>query len=125
MVLADAMKLAGVIFLYLVLVFQSFAFAADTKCEGWYQENGAALEKAPMVVTSSNEKNVLYTVTYKGFSYDVNWDKGLTSFYVSISQNGNRILVTTARVPTDNHPENFTDLHLPNGPRLSVNCEMK
>ena len=48
-----------------------------------------------------------------------------TTFCISIYSGENYILGTTARVPTLNHPENFTDLHIPNGPRLAVNCEMK
>lgn len=60
-----------------------------------------------------------------GYKYDVNWDVNLDAIYVTITQNGNPILSTTARVPTFPHNDSFTDLNLPNGPRLSVSCNFK
>lgn len=101
------------------------SFAQNVICEGWYQESGSELKKIPLNIASATDKNVIYSARYSDYSYNVNWDKDLTTFYIKIERSGNYLLGTTARVPTQNHPENFTDLHLPNGPRLSVNCEMK
>lgn len=99
--------------------------ASELFCEGWYQETGESLEKSPMVVDSITNNNMIFKVSSHGYDFRVDWNKELTTFYVFIEFFGKRILVTTARVPTDNHPENFTDLNIPNGPRLSVNCEIR
>lgn len=109
----------------LVLFISTTGFAGGLTCEGWYQEQGKSLEKAQMILQSDTPNNSVYSVDYRGYTYRVDWNRNLTTFYVTIEQAGARILFTTARVPTENHPENFTDLNLPGGPRLSVNCEMK
>lgn len=109
----------------LLALVSSRCFASDVVCEAWFQESGKALERNTMTLTSSSEKNTVYTASYRGYTYRVDWDHNLSTFYVLIEQSGSRILYTTARVPTDNHPENFTDLNLPGGPRLSVSCELK
>jgi hypothetical protein len=110
---------------FLLMFVSTSSFASTVMCEGWYQEQGKALEKASMALQSSTANNSVFTVSYRGYDYRVDWDRNLTTFYVTIEQAGARILFTTARIPTDNHPENFTDLNLPGGPRLSVNCEVK
>lgn len=110
--------------LLLILIFSLPAFSAETKCEAWFQNPGQALEKIPMAVSSRSEKNIIYTLSFKGYDYKVDWDIRLTTFYVSITFAGKLILITTARVPTADHPENFTDLNLPTGPRLAVGCEL-
>jgi hypothetical protein len=101
------------------------SFASSVNCEGGYQEREKTLEKAPMTLLSSTPNNSVYVVRHRGYDYRVDWDRNLTTFYVNIGQAGSRILFTTARVPTENHPESFTSLNLPSGSRLSVNCEMK
>lgn len=102
------------------------AVAAPTlRCEGWYQEPGGELEKAPMLLETQTENHSIFVATYRDYRYRVDWNKELTTFYTTVESAGKRILFTTGRVPTENHPECFTDLHLPNGPRLSVNCEEK
>ncbi len=111
--------------LILVLLISSSVLASNVICEGWYQESGSNLVKTELDLISSNENNILYSGSYNGYFYSVDWDKGLTTFYIRIEKEGSYILGTTARVPTSDHPENFTDLHIPNGPRLSINCEIK
>lgn len=101
------------------------SFAMNVGCVGWYQINGGDIETIPMPVTESSAKNQTYSATHKGYVYTANWDFDLSSFNISFESNGGRILTTTARVPTINHPENFTDLNLPGGPRLSITCEIK
>lgn len=116
------MKTMVSIFLFLA----SFRlFASGVICEGWYQQSGESLNKINLAVISSNNDNVVYSGNSNGYSYHVDWNKSLTTFYIRIKKGEKYILGTTARVPTDDHPENFTDLHIPGGPRLSVNCEMK
>jgi hypothetical protein len=108
-----------------LVFFGGMAHAARLSCEGWYQLSGGTLEKTPMPVTSETENNIVFSGTFRNYAYQVDWNKNLTSLNTSIESDGNRILITTGRVPTDNHPECFTDLNLPGGPRLSVNCEVK
>jgi hypothetical protein len=103
----------------------NYAFAGTIKCEGWYQEPGASIERAAMTVASESSTSTVYASSYKGYDFRAEWNRPLTTFYVTIEHSGNRILFTTARVPTPDHPENFTDLNLPSGPRLAVNCEEK
>lgn len=87
---------------------------------------GGSIEKSAMATASSSEKNRVFSGAQYGFKFEADWNYELTTFYVSIySADGKRILATTARVPTTNHPENFTDLNIPEGPRVAVNCEMK
>lgn len=107
-----------------LLIFQP-AFGGQLSCEGWYQALGGPLERLSMPISTESENNTVFNLSNRGYYYRVDWDKGLTSFYITIEFEGKRILFTTARVPTENHPENFTDLNLPGGPRLSVNCEVK
>ncbi len=99
--------------------------APTLTCEGWYQPSGGQLEIVTMPVSSQTENNTVFIANYNGYAYQVDWDKNLTTFYTTIESDGKRILFTTGRVPTENHPECFTDLSLPNGPRLSVNCAVK
>lgn len=102
-----------------------YSSAATISCYGWYQINGGDIETIPMSVTGKTANSETFSATYKGYVYTADWNFELTSFYISFETNGKRILTTTARVPTDNHPENFTDLNLPDGPRLSITCESK
>lgn len=108
-----------------ILLTSPAAFASNVFCEAWYQEPNQPLTKEPMVIDSETANNIVFKTNSRGYDFKVDWNKPLTTFYVSIENAGKRILMTTARVPTENHPENFTDLHLPGGPRLSVNCEMR
>jgi hypothetical protein len=120
------MRVVKAIVMFLVVATGSLqASASQISCEGWFQEPGHELERVKMAASQASENNTRYSLDYRGYAFRVDWDRQLTTFYVSIESAGKRILVTTARVPTDNHPENFTDLNLPNGPRLAVNCEMK
>jgi len=112
------------LYFFLVSIYVSSVHASEIFCEGWYQEAGQSLEKARMKIESETAGNTVFRVNNHGYDFKVDWNRELTTFYVCIEKNGSRILATTARVPTDNHPENFTDLNIPNGPRLSVNCEM-
>jgi hypothetical protein len=76
----------------------------------------------PVISLTANSKT--YAAEYKGYVYRAHWHFQLTSFNISFETKGTRILTTTARVPSENHPENFTDLNLPGGPRLSITCEL-
>ncbi len=107
------------------LLMNATVLAGTLTCEGWYQEKDKDIEKAPMALASQTENDKIYSATYKDYVYQVDWNQKLTTFYTTIEKDKKRILFTTARVPTDNHPEAFTDLNLPDGPRLSVNCEVK
>jgi len=108
-----------------IIMFAGPVFAKQLICKGWYQDSGINLEEFQLPLTKQTDNNTVFSANYKGYDYRVDWDKNLTSFYVSIESGGKRLLFTTARTPTENHPENFTDLNLPNGPRLAVNCEVK
>jgi hypothetical protein len=116
------MKIMGVL---LLLLFPITGFASDIGCYGWYQVAGGNVETVSMPVVSRSANGITYSATYKGYTYTADWDFQLTSFNVSFETSSSRILSTTARVPTDNHRENFTDLNLPSGPRLSITCELK
>lgn len=113
------------IFTFILLSISLNAFAGELFCEAWYQEKGQSLQRQAMTVVSltSNEKK--YATTFNGYDFEVNWNYELTTLYTFIMAKGERILSTTARIPTANHPEAFTDLNLPMGPRLSVNCEVR
>jgi hypothetical protein len=100
------------------------AQASDLFCEAWFQDPGQVLQKQRLTVQSETANNTLFSGRFHDYDFTVDWNRELTTFYVFIENSGKRILSTTARVPTANHPENFTDLNLPMGPRLSVNCEM-
>lgn len=80
--------------------------------------------KDQLSIQSETANNLVFAGNSQGYDFKVDWNRSLSTFYVSIENAGKRILFTTARVPTENHPENFTDLNIPNGPKLSVNCEM-
>jgi hypothetical protein len=99
--------------------------ASALVCEGWYQASGGALEKAPMPIVEQTESNTVFKVEHRGYTYRVDWHKSLTTLYTTIQTSGKKVLFTTGRIPTENHPECFTDLNLPDGLRLSVNCEVK
>ncbi len=109
----------------LLFLFPTASIASSVVCNGWYQVKGGNIETIPMPIKGSTASQMTYSATYKGYVFSANWDFQLTTFYISLETNGSRILSTTARVPTENHPENFTDLNLPGGPRLSINCELK
>lgn len=115
----------SILFLFYAI---NYVYASTIFCESWFNKVGgttSTLERVKMKVVSETTKNIVYEKSLHGFDFRVDWDVDLTTFYISIFSNGKYILGTTARVPTPNHPENFTDLNLPNGPRLAVNCEMK
>jgi ABC-type proline/glycine betaine transport system substrate-binding protein len=105
-----------------LLAFQ--AQASDLFCEAWYQEAGQSLQKYRLSLQSETSNSTVFSGAFNGYDFKVDWNRDLSTFYVFIESAGKRILFTTARVPTLNHPENFTDLNIPGGPRLSVNCEM-
>lgn len=114
------------IFIVLAILSSLPVFAETVFCEGWFQNPEKTLEKKKMDIISTSEKNTIFSTSLHGYIFKVNWDYYLTTFYVSIlSSENDYILGSTARVPTANHPENFTDLRIPGGPRLAVNCEMK
>ena len=113
------------LFTVLILCGPVLSFASELKCESWYQENGQALQKFPMSLVGNTADNMIFESKALDYNFKVDWNKGLTTFYIFIESAGKRILFTTARVPTEDHPENFTDLNIPAGPRLTVNCEMK
>lgn len=93
-------------------------------CEAWYQEIGTSLEKQTMDIASVTNEEKKFNTSFKGFDFEVKWHYELTTLYTFIEKDGKNVLFTTARIPTENHPEAFTDLNIPNGPRLSVNCEI-
>lgn len=78
-----------------------------------------------MVKIEQTNLNWKQSTELNGYKYDINWDVNLDALYTTITQNGKSILFTTARVPTYPHNDSFTDLNLPNGPRLSVSCNFK
>ncbi len=100
------------------------AFAEELVCEAWYQEKGNVLQKQSMQLVLSTERERKFSTLFQGFEFEVNWNYELTTLYTFIKMDGKNILFTTARIPTTNHPEVFTDLNIPSGPRLSVNCEV-
>lgn len=111
--------------LFLSLISSSYALPFTLKCEGWYQETGGTLIRAPLAIETSDAQNTVMSGTHRDYTYKADWNKNLSTFYIQIHSAGKRLLFTTARVPTFDHPENFTDLNLPDGTRLSVNCEFK
>ena len=113
-------------FVSLLFVLLSFNVSVmDIYCEAWSQQNGGSLNKSLMNVESSTADNIVYSATHEGFEFKVDWNFELTSLYTTVRKNGNTVLFTTARVPSENHRDSFTDLKLPNGLRLSVNCEIQ
>lgn len=108
----------------LLIILSSSCLAGELFCEAWYQEQDMPLEKQLMNVLSANRDEKVFVAPFKGYDFEVKWHYELTTLYTFIKKDSKNILATTARVPTDNHPEAFTDLHLPDGPRLSVNCEV-
>lgn len=94
----------------------------NLKCEGWLQNSGEELQRAPMTIVEQTNLNWKQSVKIEEYTYKVNWDVNLDSFYVEIYKSDQRVVFTTARVPTYNHNDSFTDIHLPNGPRLAVSC---
>ncbi|MGE3611091.1 MAG: hypothetical protein AB7I27_15985 [Bacteriovoracaceae bacterium] len=110
--------------IFLISLFSLNCFAGKLVCEAWFQESEKPLEKQRMDIISDTKIEKKFSTAFKGYVFEVNWHYELTSLYTHIKKNSEYILSTTARVPTENHPEAFTDLNLPNGPRLSVNCEV-
>ena len=110
--------------IFLLLSSSLNALAGELVCEAWFQEKGQSIEKEVMKVVSTTSNEKTYSTKFRGYDFKVNWNYELTTLYTFIEFEGSRILVTTARVPTENHPEAFTDLNIPMGPRLSVNCEV-
>jgi len=108
-----------------LLSFSLQASALEMVCEGWYQNPGEQLQKSVMAKVEQTNLNWKQSTELNGYKYDVNWDVNLDAIYTTITQNGKSILFTTARVPTYPHNDSFTDLNLPNGPRLSVSCNFK
>ncbi len=78
-----------------------------------------------MDLASVTNQEKTFTTVFKGYEFEVKWHFELTTLYTFIKKDRRNILFTTARIPTENHPEAFTDLNIPNGPRLSVNCEVR
>ena len=109
----------------LILSLSIQASALEMICEGWYQKPGEQLQKAVMTQIEKTQTNWKQSVELMGYQYSVDWDVNMDVIYTTITQNGNSILFTTARVPTYPHNDSFTDLNLPNGPRLSVSCNFK
>ena len=107
------------------LVVSSKANASNIVCEAWFHSPGSEILKQKMDTSDANLPNVFYHAKLQNADYRVQWSKELTTFYVTLEMDGVTVLTTTARVPSENHPENFTDLNLPRGNRYSVNCEMK
>lgn len=109
----------------LLLAVNLQAFALEMVCEGWHQNPGAQIQKSIMVMIEQTNLNWKQSTELSGYKYEVNWDINLDTIYTNIIHNGTRLLFTTARVPTYPHNDSFTDLILPNGPRLSVSCNFK
>ncbi len=107
------------------LTFSLQASALEMVCEAWSQNPGEQLEKAVMAKGEQTHLNWKQATVLNGYKYEVNWDVNLDTIYTTITQNEKSILFTTARVPTYPHNDSFTDLNLPNGPRLSVSCNFK
>ncbi len=113
------------LFIFLVSLASLNCFAGELVCEAWFQESGTAIERQLLDVTSITNEQIIFTTSFKGFEFEVKWHFELTTLYTLIKKDRKNVLFTTARVPTENHPEAFTDLNIPNGPRLSLNCEVR
>lgn len=113
-----------IIFVAIFSLFSIQVNAADLFCEAWYQDVGQALQKQRLEIQSETVNNLVFAGSFHGYDFKVDWNRELSTFYTFIESAGKRILFTTARVPTEDHPESFTDLEIPSGPRLSISCEL-
>lgn len=100
-------------------------FAMDIFCEGWHQLPGRSLEKSRMTVINSSNDGITFETSLHEYKYQVTWNFSLTSLYSTVKKNDIQLLFTTARVPTENHSDSFTDFKLLDGTRLSINCEIE
>ena len=109
--------------IFVAFVFASPLLADNIVCEAWVQKAGEKLQTKEMKITKNTGTSVVLSTKFEGYDFAVDWDKDLTTLYTTIAKDNQRILFTTGRVFTKNHPECFTDLNLPGGLRLAVNCE--
>lgn len=94
--------------------------AGEVTCEAWFQKDNGKLETSPLPKIESSDRGATYRGKFHDHEYNVQYAKGLTTYYISID----RILNVTARVPTDDHPETFAQVYLTDQTMLAVNCSM-
>jgi len=119
------MKNLILIFSFLSISPSSFSYFYKLECEAWHQESGQQLSKAVMITITYDHKERLYKEELNGFSYEVKWDVNLDTFYKTIKKGNQRVLFSTARVPSFEHNDSFTDLTLLDGTRLAISCGFK
>ena len=102
------------------------AFAADLNCEVWYQEDHQPKEIIPMKPRWAPTNNYILSAAHKDYSFyvDANPVSGVMYVDIEYGMPQKNVLFVTGRVPT---PEvfHFTDLHLPTGLRLAIQCVLK
>ena len=100
------------------------AKAATVTCDAWYQEQNKEKEVLPMLVRRSTVTNLVFATEHNGYSYTVDWNYAQGVAYVDIEYGMPQanVLFVTGRPPSADLPRSLTDLHLPSGLRLSVDC---
>ena len=117
--------LKKIIFILGVLSMGLPALAADLRCEGWLQKPQEKLRMMQMITTEKSTQHWKQSLDADGYQFTVDWDVNLDCIYVNVLRGSERLLFVTARVPTPNHNDSFSDMNLPNGERIAVSCSFK
>lgn len=116
-------------FLWIAALFTVAASAAEMplpQCEAWYAPSVAhQAERKGMMVESSSELEVTFQTTFKGYNYTMTWDKELASYNMTIASGARELVYAMARIPTKANPQSFTQVTLPDGAVLTLECEIQ
>ena len=115
------MKTRGIVSFALFWISQ-VALAAEMNCEGWVVRPGQEFKRAKLATFFRNSQNWKQQVDFEGYHFSVDWDVNLDCFYTRIEKDGKPVFFSTARVPTFNHNDSFSDVTFPDGLRLAVSC---
>jgi hypothetical protein len=95
---------------------------SNLACEAWHQLKDDELQKQNLKLQSRDVNNTVLTTSFKGYTFRVDWDKNLTTLYMNVKKNGESILFSTSRVPTEDHNDSFLDGILTDGSRIAISC---
>ena len=116
-------SLANFVFALLFICGKAFGISKTLYCEANLQPNGpsTAFNKAALVIAKQDLNSVNLAVEHQGYSFQVIWNFSLTTLYMTIEKNGERLAFSTARVPDENHNDSMLDIG--SSPRIWLSCD--
>ncbi len=92
-------------------------------CTASYQPNGPGTDVSTknLAIAEQDASSMTLRVEHEGYSYEVIWNRPLTTLYMTISKGGDTLGFSTARIPDNNH--NDSQLDIGGMPRMWLSCD--